>query len=296
MRKPTLEDRLEYVGLMMCVGVLRLLPRGAALRLAGFLGRLAFDVIGFRRGVTVANIERHLGVAAPEFDPVECGRRAYINFARGIAEFARLTCTDLNRIGDDIEFEGLGHLDAALAAGKGAVLVAGHFGSWELMGCAIARLGYPLAFVVGVQRNPLVQDLMNSLRRRCGIRVIEPGSLKAAARVLKNNGFLAMLSDQDAGRHGVFVDFLGEPASTPVGAARLAVIAGAPVITGFIIRTDLTRHRVVIGPPLSVDRTVPGWEAVGALTGAYTASIEAYVRQYPDHYLWAHRRWKTRPI
>jgi KDO2-lipid IV(A) lauroyltransferase len=295
MSKPTLEDRLEYLVVLVFVRVMRLLPGRFATWLGGVLGRIAFDLVGFRRGVTVANIRRHLACIPAGPDPVACGRRAYINFGRSIAEFARLPSTDMRHIRANIDMEGLSHLDAALAAGKGAVLVTGHFGSWELMGCALARLGYPLVFVVGVQRNPLVQHVMNALRKECGIPVIEPASLMAATHALRDNRFLAMLSDQDAGRHGIFAEFLGEPASTPPGAARLAALTGAPVITGFIVRTGLIRHRIIIEAPLSVDRSLAKPEVIKALTQAYSASIESYVRRYPDHYLWAHRKWKTRP-
>jgi KDO2-lipid IV(A) lauroyltransferase len=294
-KKPTLEDRFEYVAVLATVKVLQLLPRRAAVWAGGFLGRITFDLLRFRREVTVANIKRHLRLEAGAGDAVALGRRSYVNFGKGIADFARLPCTRPADIKDCIETEGLEYLDRALSQGRGAVLVTGHFGSWELMGCALVEMGYPLTFVVGVQRNRLVQHLMNRLRGECRIPVIEPTSLLATTRVLRDNRFIAMLSDQDAGRHGVFVEFLGEAASTPAGAARLAVLTGSPVITGFIVRLDAVRHRIVIEEPIEVDRSLPGDEAARSLTRAFTASIESYVRRYPDHYLWAHRRWKTRP-
>lgn len=294
MRKPTLEDWLEYLPVVAFVKVVQVLPHRAAVWLGGLLGRIAFDAVGFRRRITVANIENHLSVGPSSPDPVGTGRQAYANFGRGLADFARIPLTDMTFIRDKMEFAGLEHLDAALRAGKGGVLVTGHFGSWELMGCALVRMGYPLTFVVGVQRNPLVQRLMNNLRGECGIDVIEPKSLLRTTRVLRENRFIALLSDQDAGREGLFVDFLGEPASTPPGAARLAVLTGAPVITGFIVRVGPNRHRIVIEHPAQFDENLSREENIRRLTEAYTASIESYVRRYPDHYLWAHRRWKTR--
>lgn len=295
MKPPTVQDRLEYLGVISFVRAVRLVPDWMAVRLGGLLGRIAFDLLRIRRRVTVANLRTHIDREPTGRDAVTLGRSAYVNFGRAIAEFARLPCIDLPYIRSHIRLEGLIHLDRALEEGKGAVLVTGHFGSWELMGRALARLGYPLAFLVGVQRNRLVQDLMNRLRAECGIPVIEPTSILETTRVLRDNRFIAMLSDQDAGRHGVFVDFLGEPASTHPGAARLALLTGSPVITGFIIRTGVARHRIVIEPPVHIDRSMGREESVLRVTQAYTASIEAYVRRHPDHWLWAHRRWKTRP-
>jgi len=295
MKPPTVQDRLEYLGVISFVRGIRLVPDWMAVRLGGLLGRVAFDLLRIRRCVTVANIRTRLGRDPTGPDAVTLGRSAYMNFGRAIAEFARLPSIDLPYIRSHIRMEGLTHLDKALEEGKGAVLVTGHFGSWELIGCALVRLGYPLAFMVGVQRNRLVQGLMNRLRGECGISVIEPTSLLETTRVLRDNRFIAMLSDQDAGRHGVFVDFLGEPASTHAGAARLALLTGAPVITGFIIRTGVTRHRIVIEAPIHIDRSMGRGESVLRVTQAYTASIEAYVRRHPDHWLWAHRRWKSDP-
>jgi KDO2-lipid IV(A) lauroyltransferase len=136
---------------------------------------------------------------------------------------------------------------------------------------------------------------MNDLRRRSGIGVIEPTSLLRVTRTVRSNRFIALLADQDAGSHGMFVEFLGEEASTPLGMARLSVMTGSPVIPGFIIRQDGLRHRIVIEKPLFPDMTAEKEDAVADLTRAFTRVVETYVREHPDHWLWAHRRWKTRP-
>jgi KDO2-lipid IV(A) lauroyltransferase len=295
MRAPTFKDLMEYLGVIVFVRAMRILPNRMAVRIGGLLGRLAFDLFRIRRDVTLANLAAHLDERGEGSSFAVIGRRAYVNFGRAIAEFARVPCVDVDYIDRYIRFEGLSHLDRALEEGRGGVLVTGHFGSWELMGCVLVRMGYPVTFVVGVQRNLLVQDLMNRLRSECGIQVIQPASLLETTRVLRGNRFIAMLSDQDARRQGVFVDFLGEPASTHAGAARLALLTGAPIITGFVVRTGLTHHLIVIEEPIHMEQAVDREESLLKMTRAYTRSIEAYVRRHPDHWLWAHRRWKTRP-
>jgi KDO2-lipid IV(A) lauroyltransferase len=262
-----------------------------------FLGAVFFDVVKYRRDVALANLRQHLGNACPGRLYASIGRESLTGLVGAIADLARLSLVTDKYIKANIETEGLEHLDRALAAGRGAVLVTGHFGSWELMGCVIARLGYPINFVVGVQRNLLVQHLMNDLRKSCGIKIIEPGSMLGAARSLRSNQFLAMLSDQDVGGYnvaGVFVEFLGELASTPRGAAQFAMLAAAPIIPGFIVRMGGTRHRIVIEQPIFPPEG-HGEECVRQLTAAYTKVLEAYVRRYPGHWLWTHKRWRTRP-
>jgi KDO2-lipid IV(A) lauroyltransferase len=299
MRKPRFEDIAEYAALMPLVFTLRLLPARAALGLSAALGRFAFDVIGFRRGVVLANLSERLPPrregSARGAAHAALGRACYAQFAMSMAEFARLPLVDARYVDACIKVEGTRYLDEALEEGRGAVLVTGHYGSWELMGRVLVMMGYPITFAVGVQRNPLVQNLMNNLRREAGIDLVEAASTLSLARAVRANRFVAMLSDQDAGPEGVFVDFMGAPASTPQGAARLALLTGAPVITGFIMRERAGRHRITLEPPIRPDPSMPREEAVTRITQRYTGTIEAYVKKRPDHWLWGHRRWKTRP-
>jgi KDO2-lipid IV(A) lauroyltransferase len=300
-----LKDRWEYLGVTAFAASSRLLPMRMVMGLACIEGRVAFDLVRYRREVALANLRRHLGSAhgSPQGEPGEehnrrtleaVGRESLKTFVTGLAEFARLPLVGEAWCAEHVRVRGVEHLDRALAAGRGAVLVTGHFGSWEVTGRVLVLLGYPVSYLVGAQRNRLVLDLMNRIRRRCGIEVIEQHRLLGAARALRANRFVAMLSDQDAGPKGVFVDFMGEPASTPRGAARLAILAGAPIIPGFIVGTGAGRHHVVIEPPIYPPaRACEG--AVKDLTQAYTRVIESYVRRYPGQWLWTHRRWKTRP-
>jgi len=158
-------------------------------------------------------------------------------------------------------------------------------------------MGYPVSFLVGEQHNTLVDGLMNRLRQGFGVETIPlTGSLRGVFRALRRNRIVAMLSDQDAGKGGIFVDFFGRPASTPYGPARFAVAAGAPLIPGVAVRHPGGRHELVIAPPVPAppEGTQPA-EAARLLTQAYTSAFEGFIRRHPDHYFWMHRRWKTRP-
>jgi len=249
----------------------------------------------FRREVVLENLR----VTFPEKSESErlvIAANTYRNLAMSLVEYARLPVTSMEEMTETIEIEGREVLDRALAGAKGAVLVTGHFGSWELMGAYLTGLGYPVSFLVGEQKNKAVDDLMNQLRRTKGIGIIKMGAtLRRVIEALKKNQFVAMLSDQDAGSHGVFVDFLARRASTPFGPASFALRTGAALVTGFILRQDLSQHRVileeVIVPSPSGDRN----RDLTSLTQAYTGVLEKYVRERPDHWLWLHRRWKTRP-
>jgi KDO2-lipid IV(A) lauroyltransferase len=205
--------------------------------------------------------------------------------------FPKLSPDDVNNM---VTIEGGGVLDSALKRGKGAVLVAAHFGNWELIGAAVAQ-HYPITFIIGQQSNRLTDDLLNSYRARQGMRMVPlKVALRGVTRVLKNNEFVALVSDQDAHEKGTFVDFFGRPASTPKGPALFALRFGSPIIASTMIREN-GRFRAVFE---EVPRPAPTGDEekdIQNYTAAYTKVLEKYIRMYPDHWFWMHKRWKTRP-
>ncbi len=282
----------------LVAGVARLaqvLPHDAALRFGSALGRFTFSVVRMRRRVAMENL-RAAFPGRPETELERTALDTYRNLGMSLVEYARLPVTSAGQMAERVKVEGLENFDAALERARGAVLVTGHFGSWELMGARLKSQGYPLNFLVGEQTNAAVDRMMNDLRRSQGIGIISMGaSMRNVLKALKQNQFVAMLSDQDAGSRGVFVEFMGRPASTPFGPASFAVRTGAALICGFILRENLSHHRVVLEPPFV---PVPGAneeEESLRLTQEYTSLLEKYVRERPDHWLWLHRRWKTRP-
>ena len=286
---------LVYVLVAGVVKLAQALPHAAALHFGSALGRFTFSVVRMRRRVAIENLKS----AFPEKSETELLKIAldtYRNLGMSLVEYARLPVTTGAQMAERITVQGSENFDAALQRGKGAVLVTGHFGSWELMGARLRSQGYPMNFLVGEQTNTAVDNMMNDLRRSQGIGIISMGvSMRGVLRALKQNQFVAMLSDQDAGSRGVFVNFMGRPASTPFGPASFAVRTGAALMCGFVVREGLSRHRVILEAPLL---PVPGANSEDEslrLTQEYTSLLEKYVRERPDHWLWLHRRWKTQP-
>ena len=170
----------------------------------------------------------------------------------------------------------------------------GHFGNFELFGAYFTRLN-PIDFVVKPLSNPRVDALVSDLRRRAGVGIIPlGGGLKHVFRSLRAGRWVAMLADQDARRHGVFVPFFGRLASTPEGPARLALQTGAPIMMGFIRRRPDGRHRVKFEPAY-FPAGEPTEDNVRAVTAWHTARLEREIRESPEQWFWLHRRWKTAP-
>lgn len=294
MTTPKTKHKVEY-GITYLLGTaLRILPYRLALSFGSFLGFLSFDVFRVRRKVSLINLKNSLGDPKNIKELRKIGRRAYKNIGKSLVEYSLFPSLNKKKISRMVEFEGTDNFDEALRRGKGAILVTGHFGSWELMGAAIRQKGYPVDFLVGEQHNILVDNLMNDYRKSMGIGIIKMGvAAKGVIRALKSNRFVAMLSDQDAGKDGTVVDFFNRPASTPKGPAAFALKMNAPIIMGFIIRENKNRQKIVIEEPIFIDRSKNKEDDIRSLTQAYTSVLEEYICKHPDHWFWPHRRWKS---
>jgi KDO2-lipid IV(A) lauroyltransferase len=285
--------KIEYYAVTVLMAVLNLLPYRAALLLGDIIGFLAFSVIRIRRGVTLDNLRNSFGDRYTESEYIRIGARSYRNIARGFVEYGLFPSLSRIDLSCYLSLEGEENLRGIRETGKGAVLVTGHFGSWELMGAFLSRRGWPIDYLVGEQHNLLVNKLMNDHRRIFDIGLIEMGvAARGVFKAVKSGRMVCMLSDQDAGGDGVIVEFLGRPASTPKGPAAFAIKTGVPLGCGFIIRNG-RKQTVVIEPPIEFNPSGDKEEDIRKLTQGYTSLIEKYVREHPDHWFWPHRRWKS---
>jgi KDO2-lipid IV(A) lauroyltransferase len=288
-----ISHRIEYLFTRGVGTLVQILPYKTSIFIGSFLGDLAFSLFRIRRKVSIDNLKRAFDQTYTEREFRRIAREAYRNIGRGFVEYAMFPVLK-SKLGKLVEFEGLENFDRALKDKKGAVIVAGHFGSWELMGAATRQRGYPIDFLVGEQHNLLVDNLMNKNRQLMGIGIIKMGvATRGVIKALRNNRFVAMLSDQHAGSDGAIVNFFGHPASTPKGPAAFALKTGAPIIMAFIIRKNNGKQRIILEEPIQIQESNNKEEDIRKLTQAYTTLLENYVRKYPDHWFWPHRRWRS---
>jgi KDO2-lipid IV(A) lauroyltransferase len=270
-------------------------PLRYSVKLGGLLGIAAFDLLRIRRSVTLGNLERALGSRLDARERVRVGRRSYVNFAKSMIEFASIGRLKRETIRSIVAVNGIEYIEQALSRGRGVVAVTGHFGSWELLGAASVAYGLPADFLVGEQSNRLVDDMMNRLRSGAGIGIIARGiAARGVFASLKKNRIVALLSDQDAKKAGIFVDFFGAPASTYPGAAQFAHRMDCPIVFCYIVRRPDETHEAFFEPPIDVRRDADRDAEAARLTEEHVRALERCVTRYPDHYFWAHRRWKTK--
>jgi KDO2-lipid IV(A) lauroyltransferase len=273
--------------------LLAYLPAPLGLWLGRRLGDLAWAVLPGRRAIVVGNLSRAFGPERPPAELTDLGRRCFRHLGMTVVE----SCTFLFRspavLLSRVEFRGTEHIAAAMATGRGLLLLTAHYGNWELLAASHALERWPLSVMVRPLDSALLDPLIERLRLRCGTEIISKRQgLRGALDALRRERMVGILLDQNTShREGVFVPFFGIPASTSRGLAVIALRTGAPVVPVFIRRLAGGRHVVQAAPPIPA----PGDGDPVAFTAAFNRAIEDAIRQAPEQWFWLHRRWKTRP-
>ena len=220
------------------------------------------------------------------------------NLGRLLGVFSHLEKEPVENWREVIDCEGVEKLAAVRAEGRPIILFTGHVGAWELTSFALALFDQPLSFLVRRIDNPKIEQLVDRFRTSRGNRTIDKRfAAREMLQTLKHGGTLGILVDLNTlDREAVFVDFFGTRAATTFLVAKLALREGAAVVPVFA-PWDEARNRflVKIDQPLSFEKTGNEETDIIRLTQMLTTVVENYVRQYPDQWLWIHRRWKTRP-
>jgi Kdo2-lipid IVA lauroyltransferase/acyltransferase len=188
-------------------------------------------------------------------------------------------------------------LDLLLNSHRGLLMLTGHYGNWEVLGYALATLGFETTSVARPLDNPHISNFVFGIREKRGQKIIaKKGATDEIVSTIESGGMVGLVADQNAGPKGIFVDFFGRKASTYKSIALLAMQYEIPVVVGYTRRTD-GRFRFemklqdIIRPADWKDQADP----LRYITQRYTRAIEDFVRGDPGQYLWVHRRWKTRP-
>lgn len=298
-QRKNLLARIEYVLFLAVFGFLRGLPFPVAFRVGELVGRVLSVLDRPHRKVGLTN----LAIAFPDKSVAERRRilrASFVNLGRLLAEFCHLGTLSEQNVRDRVGFEDEAEWRRLVERLRetGALILTGHFGNWELFAYANACYGFPVHIIHRRLRNVFVEAALTAQRERCGTRVIQKttAGLEVVRAIRKKSVVVAAVDQNASGRMGVFVPFFGRPASTSAGLAGLALTTGVPVVPAFLIRENGTwKHRIVILPLIEPVRTGNQAEDIRATTEKFTAVFQRMVEQYPDHWLWIHKRWKRRP-
>lgn len=178
-----------------------------------------------------------------------------------------------------------------------AIFVTGHCGNWELLGFALAALGYPISALARPLDNPLIDQWLLGMRQARGLRIITKwGATPILQETLQNGGQLGFIADQNAGDGGLFVPFFGRLASSYKSIGLLAMRYEVPIIAGYAGRIGSSfKYELTVLDCITPDDWTDQPDPLFYITARYNRAIEQMIRLAPEQYLWLHRRWKSRP-
>ena len=295
-KKPTLAHRAEYYAMRATIRSLGALSWEAACRTGAKIGALGYRPLGIRKRV----VERQIAAAFPELRReavVSLARQSYEHLGRTFIETALLDSLGKDGLQKLVEtVEGWEEIEEAMAKGKGAVLVTGHIGNWELAGAYVAARGVPLDVIARGMANPLFDAYINHTREVMGMTVVHDSeAVRRTPRSLRGGRAVAFVADQGVlGLASTFVPFFGRPAKTPRGAAVFALRFDVPVVFVVALRQPNGRYRIVI-ERIEAPQTGERDRDVDAIVARFTQHLEKWVRAVPAQYFWQHRRWKRQP-
>jgi Kdo2-lipid IVA lauroyltransferase/acyltransferase len=294
--RPTLSHRVVFGAYWVLTALLTSLPERLSDAFALALGHGVYTVFPVRK----ADVLAHLAQAFPESSRAwraSTARRAFVHFVRETIQTLWLTRRGLDFIRGRTEVVGLDEVRRAVEEGKGAMVLTGHLGNWEVGVASVSARGLSTDVVAHRQTNPLFDRYWIRVREGLNLRtLVKNDAFRLIPRSLDEGRMVALVADQNLRARGVFVDFFGKPASTAKGPALFALKRGASIFLGVALRQPgwPPRYRLQmdeIEVPVEGTREERVWE----LTQRHVKVLEDWVRKAPEQYFWMHRRWKTQP-
>ncbi|MFC1624269.1 ELM1/GtrOC1 family putative glycosyltransferase [Candidatus Omnitrophota bacterium] len=296
MKKDSLIDFLGFIVVKVVSALLYCTPLSFALWIGRRGGYLAYLVNSKRRRIAYANLKS----AFPEKESSEIRnitKSHFENLGMSAVELLKVPFMGRKYLERYVSIENIDKIREAHKKKKGIIFLTAHVGNWEVGSLAVSAKGYRVSIFVREQKYARLNNLLNKYREMMGCKVVTKGfSVRDIIRTLNDNGMVAMLADQDAGSNGVFVDFLGRPASTAQGAVAFGIKTSALIFPSFMRRVGYDRHVLEISEqPLDLVNTGDKEKDVKANLEKIGDALECFIKRFPDQWLWSHKRWKSSP-
>lgn len=296
MKKNSLIYYLEYCAVKAAAFIIQRLPIGWSLRVSLLFGGL---VHFFHKGKRIgyANLKAAFG---SDMGPRERKRvmwKMYLHMAQTVAEVLYIPKMDMSYVLRYINTPDFRRLGEAIRRGHGVILLTAHLGNWELANAYSSIRGYPMTVLVKDQKNPYLDEYLNSIREFHGSRAAgKTLRLREIVEALHNNDFLGYVGDQSGGPNGVFVDFFGRRTSVAAGHFALAMKTGASILPCFDSRVKGPYHELEVNEKIDSVHTGNKENDIKTNTKNFIRMLEERIRRRPEQWLWAHKRWKTTPV
>lgn len=290
----SLKHYILYHSFRLVSWFVRLLPLKMALAFGRGIGRIYCFFDAKHRKLAYINLKIAFSNEKSPEEIAQIYKDFFKNIGQNMIELMRMPMMNKDKFNQSVDVVGAEHLEEALKGGHGTILLAMHFGSWEIASVAAAMLGHPYKYFVKPQEKyTQLNELLNSYRECGGSVVLSRGmGNRDLLKSLKNNEVIGMVVDQ-GGRDGMLTSFFGRMASMSVGAIRIGIKWNVPLCFAIIIRQEKSsRHQLIIHPPFKITKSSDASQAISDGLSQVVKVMESYLRKYPSEYMWVYKIWK----
>jgi len=296
-KRNPIKDYLIYLGIRVLAIVVHMFDVETNLRTARFFGRLMWKYYHRGRERALANLQ----ASFPEKDRewiVRTGKESFQQIAMLVMDLVFVPrLVKKHNWRDYSRYKTVERAKWLMQEGRGLLLVAAHYGNFEIMGYLMGLFGFNVFSIARPLDNRYVSNYLYGVRQRAGQRIIDKkGAAEIMDKIPARGATLCFIADQDAGKKGIFVDFFGRKASTYKSIALLAITNNVPIGVGYSRRIgDRFFFEIGVNRIIFPDEWADKEDPLTWVTQEYTSAIERFIREDPTQYWWLHRRWKTRP-
>lgn len=283
--------------LLLFIFLFRILPISWVRLFAAFSGKYFYRFATKSREWALANLERIYGDTLAENERIGIAKASFTEILTGFFDYMAYShVKDASRYFRLIEVDGEEHLRNAYHRGKGVICLIPHMSSWEFAAITPPMLGYATSAASQSMKMSLLEKLIVKFRNSRGMKnITRQGSYQALTEALNKGECLILMTDQDTRVKGIFMDFLGYPAYTPLGASRLLADTQAALVPMAMTRKEDGNYHFLIFPEIPTIRTDNPEADLQTNTGNQNKFYSEIIRKYPAQWVWMHRRWKTTP-
>ena len=288
-----LQNRLEYILFIGLSYFTKLLGLKLSRIFAKGLAYVFYFIIPIRKDVTIKNLK----MAFPDYSEKEIRKIAigtYKSFSITLIETLYIPHISKTDMVNSLKCSNIDLIDRKIKEKKATLILSAHFGNWEYLSASLAlQLNFPLHMLIKVQRNPYVTEFMDKARTKWSNIVIPLGTtVRQIFKALYENKIVIMAADQRGNVEGIRIKFMGIMSAVYTGPAVFALKTGADIIIAISVRQPDYSYKVEIAELPIDDLPDDNNEKVEEICRRYLNFLEKLIRQYPEQWLWMHKRWK----